>query len=107
MSNDINITTTPNIEVTTTYPPLSDDKIVTTNIFAFVQSVFMFFMTRFFLLCFGIFIGVGVVVKFSPETNNLKTQIKTLQDENNKLKILLKTNNSNWGELKDSFILKK
>lgn len=111
MSNDPNLLTTqaPILTSTTPFPLESvvDDKIDNTNIFTFTKSIFMFAMSRFFLMCFGIFIGAGIVVKFSPETNNLKVQIKNLQEENEKLKVLLKNNNTSWGEIKDSIILKK
>lgn len=111
MSNDPNLSTTQSPILTSTTPiPLDsvvNDKIDNTNIFTLIHSTFMFVMSRFFLMGFGIFIGAGIVVKFSPETNNLKAQIKTLKEENEKLKVLLKTNNSNWSEIKDSIILKK
>lgn len=115
MSNDLNITTTPVPVFTTISPntstsiPLEVDEINTSNVFSIIHSVFTFIMSRFFLLFFGIFIGIGIVVKFSPESNNLKEQIKILNEENNKLKNLINKNttNSNWGDIKNSIILKK
>lgn len=115
MSNDLNITTTPFPVFTTIAPntttsiPSEVDQINTSNIFSIIHSGFAFIMSRFFLLFFGIFIGIGIVVKFSPETKNLKEQIKILTEENNKLKNLINKNttNSNWGDIKNSIILKK
>jgi len=109
MSNDINETsTTPIAEQTTTLPPEHLDKIDNTNLFTILHSGFIFIMSRFFLLFFGIFVGVGIVVKFSPETKNLKEQVKKLESENQNLKIMLKEKNyTNWGDIKNSIILKK
>jgi len=79
------------------------------NIFKIINDLFLFFVSRFFLLCFGIFIGIGIVVKFSPQIKSLNQQIQILNKENAELKNRLDKNspNVNWGSIKDSFILKK
>lgn len=112
MSSEPILTTVPPListtdQPTTTVPPLSPIE-VKPNIFRVINDLFLFLMSRFFLLCFGIFIGVGIVVKFSPETKDLKQQIKILTEENNKLKnaINKNTTNLNWGDIKNSIILK-
>ena len=104
MSNDINFTTTQEPVLSTTTPIPAIEKENTLN---FSYRILLFLVSRFFLLFFGIFIGVGIVVKLNPETNNLKAQIKVLKEENENLKLLFKKQNTNWGEIKNSIILKK
>ena len=111
MSNEPILTSLPPSASTTdqpvtTQPPILPE--IKPNIFTVLNNAFLFLISRFFLLSFGIFIGVGVVVKFSPETKNLKAQIKKLTEENDKLKNSINKNatNSNWGDIKNSIILK-
>lgn len=72
-----------------------------------IKSFFVFLISRFFLLCFGIFIGIGIVIKFSPEIKKLKEEIEILKKENIILKTTSKDNNINWSQIKNSIILKK
>lgn len=108
MSNDI-YTTTQEPQLTTTIAPSNDLLEYNTTFFNKLKDIFLFLISRFFLMSFGIFIGAGIVVKFSPETKNLKIQIEQLKEENKKLKIMIDTPNRNvdWGNIKDSIILKK
>ena len=54
------------------------------------KSVFDFFLpflqSKFFTISFGIFIGLGMGVKFNPETTFLRSEVKRLESENIKLK---------------------
>jgi cell division protein FtsB len=75
--------------------------------FNVIKSFFVFLISRFSLLCFGIFIGMGIVIKFSPEIKKLKEQVEVLKKENIILKTTPKDNNYNWSQIKDSIILKK
>jgi len=75
--------------------------------FNVIKSFFVFLISRFSLLCFGIFIGMGIVIKFSPEIKKLKEQVEVLKKENILLKTTPKDNNYNWSQIKDSIILKK
>ena len=50
--------------------------------FNVIKSFFVFLISRFTLLCFGIFIGMGIVIKFSPEMKKLKEQVEVLKKEN-------------------------
>ncbi len=97
-------TPVPNSSGTTTPSP----KIKENNIFKFINNLFFFLVSRFFILCFGIFIGIGIVVKFSPQVKSLNQQIQILNKENTELKNKLdkSSSNVNWGNIKDSVILK-
>jgi cell division protein FtsB len=75
--------------------------------FNVIKSFFVFLISRFTLLCFGIFIGMGIVIKFSPEMKKLKEQVEVLKKENILLKTTPKDNNYNWSQIKDSIFLKK
>lgn len=54
------------------------------------KSVFGFFLpllsTKLFTILFGVFVGLGIGIKFNPEPISLKMQIYKLQQENAKLK---------------------
>jgi hypothetical protein len=78
------------------------------NIFKVINNLFLFLVSRFFILSFGIFIGIGIVVKFSPQVKSLNQQIQILNKENDELKNRLdkSSSNVNWGSIKDSVILK-
>lgn len=124
MSNEISTSPIPNIlpnlidaGATSTSPvPNPIDTGTTTpnpeikenNIFKVINNLFLFFVSRFFILSFGIFIGIGIVVKFSPQAKNLNQQIQILNKENAELKNRLdkSSSNVNWGSIKDSVILK-
>jgi hypothetical protein len=84
-------------------------EVKTNSIFKTMNYLVSFLFSRFLLLLFGIFIGIGIVVKFSPETKSLKQQINALKQENDKLKSMLDKGhqNSNFTDIKNSFILKK
>lgn len=54
------------------------------------KSVFEFFRpllsTKLFTILFGIFVGLGIGLKFNPEPVYLRSQISKLEQENTKLK---------------------
>jgi hypothetical protein len=109
------VTTTTSVTTTTPAPNPIDSGIVTSipeikenNIFKVINNLFLFFVSRFFILSFGIFIGIGIVVKFSPQAKSLNQQIQILNKENAELKNRLdkSSSNVNWGSIKDSVILK-
>lgn len=58
------------------------------------KSVFSYFAplfsTKWFIILFGVFIGLGIGLKFNPEPIYLKSQISKLEQENIKLKEDLK-----------------
>jgi hypothetical protein len=117
MSNEISTSPIPNvlpnpIDAGTTPNPINtgtlNPEIKENNIFKFINILFLFLVSRFFILCFGIFIGIGIVVKFSPQVKSLNQQIQILNKENTELKSKLdkSSSNVNWGNIKDSIILK-
>jgi hypothetical protein len=120
MSNEISTSPIPNLidaGATSTSPvPSPIDTGTTTpnpeikenNIFKVINNLFLFFVSRFFILSFGIFIGIGIVVKFSPQVKSLNQEIQILNKENTELKNKLDKSSSNvhWGNIKDSVILK-
>jgi hypothetical protein len=122
MSNEISTSPIPNIlpnlidtGATSTVPSPIDTGTTTpnpeikeNNIFKVINNLFLFFVSRFFILSFGIFIGIGIVVKFSPQVKSLNQQIQILNKENDELKNRLdkSSSNVNWGSIKDSVILK-
>ena len=117
MSNEISTSPIPNvlpnpIDAGTTPKPIDsgtlNPEIKENNIFKVINNLFLFFVSRFFILSFGIFIGIGIVVKFSPQVKSLNQQIQILNKENTELKNKLDKSsyNVNWGNIKDSVILK-
>lgn len=69
------------VQTTTTQVP----QVVNTK-----KSVFDFFLpllsTKLFTILFGIFVGLGIGLKFNPEPIYLRSQISKLEQENTKLK---------------------
>jgi len=109
MSNEpFLISTSPIPFVSTTPVPESVPEVKKNSIFKIMNCLLLFLFSRFLLLLFGIFIGIGIVIKFSPETKSLKQQINVLKQENAKLKSMLDKGyeNPNFTNIKNSFILK-